>query len=248
MRSYTPFLYRLLGNALFIGAAFALKPVSIFAMYVCVVIAVIFMVLALLALADAYRLRRPVQGIRAAVCDNASSFAFRMGAGFPGDVNRTHPSAIFPSQIDADHPPILYGNMCVVDSVSHNVRQLVAADQSDATALTPYGAIVRPYPFQQPSAGVNYAAAAFGNATPPTSGLGDFLCGGGTIMVQLNANVTPAVKGGRVFVWCAATAGDHVQGGYETEASAGNTVQLDPRFSYNGAGDSSGVTEILCNV
>lgn len=190
--------------------------------------------------------KQMVKGIRAAVCDNA--FTFRMGAGMPGDVNRTHPAAIFPSQLDTDHPPVLYGNMCVVDSTSHNVRQFVAADQSDATPVTPYGAIVRPYPFQQPAAGNNYGATSFGNATPPTSGLADFLCGGGTIMVQLNANVTPAVKGGRVYVWAAATSGDHAQGSYETELSAGNTCILDPRYTYNGPGDASGVTELFCNV
>lgn len=178
--------------------------------------------------------------------DNRMAYRFRMPAGFAGDVNRTHPANIPPGLIDENDPPTRYGNMCVVDTAANTLRGLVAGDASDGTALTPYGAIVRPYPTQQVTSSNDYGSIGFGAATPPTSGPADFLVQG-FIMVQLNTGVTAPTKGGRVFVWCAATAGDHVQGGYETEGSTGNTVELDPRYTYNGPADENGITELACN-
>lgn len=171
---------------------------------------------------------------------------FRMGAGFAGDVNRTHPAEIEPALVDEDDPPTRYGNALLVDTVTEALRQFIAADQSDATPVIPYGAIVRPYPTQQQS-GTNYGTIGIGAATPPVSGVIDTLRNG-LIMVQLNTGVATPKKGGRVYVWAAATAGAHVQGGYETELSAGNTCILDPRYLYNGAPDANGVTEISFNV
>lgn len=174
------------------------------------------------------------------------AFTYRMGAGFAGDVNRTHPAEIEPVLIDEDDPITRYGNIGVIDTVTAGLRGIVAADASDGVDLTPWGALVRPYPAQQSSAS-NYGEASLGAATPPDAGVADVLRSG-LIMVQLNANVAAPVKGGRVFIWAAATAGDHVQGGYETAISAGNTVELDQRYKYNGAPDSTGVVELSCNV
>ena len=173
------------------------------------------------------------------------AFQFRMGAGFAGDVNRTHPAEIEPALIRAATPPTAYGQIVVVGT-GNAVRPLAVADASDAVELTPFGMTVRPYPAQQSSAS-NYGAAALGASTPPTTGTID-VCRAGLVLAQLNAGVTAPVKGGRVYVWCAATAGDHIQGGLETEASAGNTVELDSRYTYNGPADASGIVEVSCNV
>jgi len=182
----------------------------------------------------------PVQ--RYKVRDSYSAFTFRMPAGFPGDINRTHPAEVEFTQIDETYPIVLYGNMGVLDGTSHALRKIVAADQSDSVDLKPFGAAVRPYPVQQSSGGMT---SSIGASVPPTEGGLDAMRMG-FIMAQLNTGVTAPVKGGRVYVWAAATSGNHIQGGYETEASAGNTVRLTPEFTYNGPADSNGVTEISC--
>lgn len=174
------------------------------------------------------------------------AFQYRMGAGFPGDVNRTHPASIIPGITDATDPPERYGATCVVNTATSTLRQLKASDASDSVDLTPYGAIVRPYPYQTPNEGA-YGAVGFGAGTPPTRGQADFLTLG-YIMVQLNTGSAQPVKGGRVFVWTAADSGDHKQGGYETAALSGNTVRLDERYTYNGPGDANGIVEIAYNV
>lgn len=180
--------------------------------------------------------------IRARTRDVA--FPFRMGAGFAGDVNRTHPAEIEAALINTTTPPTLYGQVVVVNATGNNVRPLAAADQSNATDLTPFGMTVRPYPVQQQTGGMS---ASIGAATPPVSGVIDILRAG-LIMAQLNANVAAPVKGGRVYVWCSATSGDHIQGGLETEYDAGDTVRLDARYTYNGPPDTTGVVEVSCNV
>lgn len=166
------------------------------------------------------------------------AFAFRMGAGFPGDVNRTHPQSTEACLIDASAPPDAYGIPVVVDPTTQGVRPFTVGDEAVTLAR---GFTVRPYPQQQSSA-TNYGAAAFGAATPPVTGAIDVMRMG-YMMVQLPQDAT-CVKGGRVFVWCAASVGVHVQGGVEVAADAGNTAALDARYQFNGPPDASGVAEI----
>lgn len=177
--------------------------------------------------------------VRMKVADVA--FTYRMGAGFPGDVNRTHPASISANLVDTIDYPTLYGNV-VVYTAANKVRKIKASDQSDSVALRPAGLVVRPFPAQQDS-GSNYGAASLGNAAPPQSGIVDVMTKG-FAMVKLNAGVTAPVKGGRIYVWAAATSGNHIQGGYETAPSAGNTVALDPSYLYNGPADADGVVEV----
>lgn len=189
-----------------------------------------------------------VQGVskgRAHVRDsNAySAFPFRMPAGFPGDVNRTHPASIEPMLMDPTSPVLLNGNAGVLDATSHKLRRILATEQSDATDLRAYALVIRPYPLQQQTGGMS--ATLGGASVPPTSGVIDGLRGIGYIMAQLNVGVTAPVKGGRVYVWAAATSGNHILGGYETDFSAGNTVRLTTSFTYNGPADANGVTEIV---
>lgn len=172
------------------------------------------------------------------------AFQFRMGAGFPGDVNRTHPAEIEAALIAVATPPTAYGQAVLLAAANAGVRPYAAADASDSTDSIPFGLTVRPFPTQQATGGMT---STIGAATPPTSGVIN-VARNALIMIQLNTGVAAAAKGGRVYVWCAATSGDHTQGGFETEASSGNTVRLDPRYTYNGPADSSGVTELSCNI
>lgn len=172
------------------------------------------------------------------------SYTYRMDAGFPGDVNRTHPASISPEPIDTTNPPTLYGAPMLLDATSHNVRRFIAGDAS-ATAVNAFGVSVRPYPFQAAS-GTNYGAIGVGAGTPPTSGVIDALRAG-YIMGYLAAPTGVAVKGGTVYVWCAASTGAHVQGGLEDVASVGNTVPL-ANAVFNGSPDAKGNVEISFNV
>lgn len=170
-----------------------------------------------------------------------AAFQFRMGAGFPGDVNRTHPASIEPSLIDSSAPPTAYGQPVLVDPTTQGVRPFASGDTAVTAA---YGVTVRPYPIQQSSAS-NFGAAAFGAATPPASGAIDVLRAG-YIMGTVPAGQAP-VKGGAVYVWCAASSGSHVQGGFEASSSAGNTAAL-ADATFNGSPDANGNVEIAFNI
>lgn len=173
------------------------------------------------------------------------AFPFRMGAGFPGDVNRNHPASIEPTLIDASAPPTAYGQAVLVDATTQGVRPLAAADQAGTLI---YGVTVRPFPAQASTGGA-YGGAAFGSAAPPVTGEIDVLRSG-YIMAQLNTAVTNAVvKGGPVFIWVAATSGAHITGGFEPVANSTNTMALDTnKYTYNGTQDANGVVEICVNI
>ena len=167
------------------------------------------------------------------------AFQFRMGAGFTGDVNRTHPASIEPTLIDASAPPTAFGQAVLVDPTTQGVRPFTVGD----TAVTlAYGVTVRPFPAQQ-AAATNFGAAAIGGVAPPLTGVIDVLRAG----YIMSTVVGSPVKGGAVFVWCAASSGAHVQGGFETVASSGNTAALTNAL-YNGSPDANGNVEISFNV
>ena len=177
---------------------------------------------------------------RQRTCD--ISIGYRMGAGFPGDVNRTHPASIEACLVDANSPPTAYGQAVVIDPTTQGVRPLSAGD----SALTDiYGITVRPFPIQGQSS-TNFGASNIGAATPPTSQPMDVLRSG-YIMATLNGS-TAAVKGGAVYVWIAASSGSHVQGGFEAAATGGSTIQLGVKTTFNGPADASGVVEIVYNA
>lgn len=164
------------------------------------------------------------------------AFQYRMGAGSPGDVNRTHPASIIPSLADPTNPPLLWGCPVVTVAASNGVRQLLSSD----TALTAiYGIVVRPYPAQS-------ASAAFGGGGPNNGygfGIGavDVLTFG-FIMGTLGGSVA-ATKGLPVYVWIAASTGTHVQNTFEASATAGSTIPVEGAF-FNGPADATGVVEI----
>lgn len=167
------------------------------------------------------------------------AFTGRMGAGIAGDVNRTHPVSIAPELIDVDDPAEAYGWPVLVDAVTGGMRQFIVADQSDAVAVRPWGFTVRPYP-QQVESATNYGAAAFGGAIPPVTGIIDVMKLG-YIMAKVNG---APVKGGKVYVWCTASAGAHVQGQLEAAFDAGDTAELQNCF-FNGPADANGIAEVV---
>lgn len=172
---------------------------------------------------------------RARTCDVA--FGYRMGGGFPGDVNRTHPFSVLPGLINTTTPPRRAGDGVLVNTADNSLKGVVAGD-NNASAISIYGIAVRSYPTQQTTGGMS---SAFGAAALPTSGVGDF-CRQGFIMVKIPPGVT-VTKGGTPYLWCAADSGNHLQGAFEGAASAGNTVPVS-NAKFNGPADSNGVVEL----
>lgn len=182
------------------------------------------------------------------------AFQFRMGAGFLGDVNRTHPVTIEPVLLSVTNPtPTTYGQAVVVDTGDPNsgVRALASGD----SALTQvYGFLVRPFPIQAtPTASFGAPASldtSSSFATPPTSGPVDIMRSG-YMIGKINSGITAPKKGGTVFIWVAATSSNHVQFFLETAASSGNTVALTGAGSiatFQGPADSNGLVEFAFNI
>jgi hypothetical protein len=175
--------------------------------------------------------------IRARTHDVA--FAYRMGAGFPGDVNRTHPASIVPGLMDTDDPVAAYGYPVLVDNAAAAYRGVLTADQATVTSIA--GVLVRPYPTQQTTQ--TSMDSPIGAATPPTSGVVDVIEDGFVLVKNNNNAVNAATKGGAVYVWAAASAGNHVEGGFEAAATGGSTIAL-TNAEFNGPADANGVCEI----
>lgn len=169
---------------------------------------------------------------------DATALTYRMGAGVPGDITRAG-GKIEPVLVDASAPPTAYGQAVVIDATTQGVRPLVAGDNGlDAI----YGIVARPYPLQQ-----NSANPGLNTGVPPTSGIVDVLRSG-YMAVSVSGGTTP-VKGGRVYIWVAASSGSHVQGGFETAAGGGsNTIELDEKSYWQGGVDANGVGEISFNI
>ncbi|MNU33601.1 hypothetical protein D3C71_221640 [compost metagenome] len=168
------------------------------------------------------------------------AFTYRMGAGFPGDVNRTHPASIVPGLMT---PTLaskvrLYGDPVLIDTATNSYRGFLAAD----TAVTKIaGVLVRPYPTQQMTGGPN---AAIGAAVPPDGpAVIDVINEGFVIARCNNFAAQQPTKGGAVFVWVTASTGAHVQGGFESVANGANTVAI-TNAQWNGPTDSDGITEM----
>lgn len=168
---------------------------------------------------------------------------FRMNAGFPGDVNRTHPASIEGCKMDPDDPPSAYGVPVLVDAATQGVRGILAAD---TTVTTVWGVTVRPYPIQQATA-TDYGAVGFGEGAPPLGQPVDVLRLG-YIMVKIPAGQA-AVKGGPVFVWIGADGGGHFEGRFEGIDGGADTIDLDPKdYQFNGSPDALGNIELCINL
>lgn len=175
----------------------------------------------------------PPKRTRARTCDVA--FPYRMGAGFPGDVNRTHPASIEPGLMDTVDLVLAFGNPVLVKTSNNSYKGFVAADS--ATPVFCAGFAVRSFPTQQTTGG---ATAVIGGGSPP-AGVIDILTAG-YIMAKLPAGVS-VTKGGSVFVWFAATSGNNIQGGLVGAASAGNAALI-TNAKFNGPADANGNVEV----
>lgn len=176
---------------------------------------------------------RPLK--RAFTCDVA--FGYRMGAGFPGDVNRTHPFSVLAELLDTTDAVQFYGSPVLVNTAGTAVRGIKAADGS-TTPLAIRGIAVRPFPTQQTSGGMT---STIGVGSPPASGILD-VCRQGFIMSKLPAGAS-VKKGDQVFFWAAATSGSNIQGLPVAAASSTNTISV-TNACFNGPADANGNVEI----
>jgi len=171
------------------------------------------------------------------------AFPFRMGAGSAGDVSRSHPASVVPRVVDSSNPPTLYGGLVLFDDNATNGVRAPASGDASFALVSGAGLVVRPYPFQQ-QATASYGSIGFGAGTPPTQGIID-ICESGYVVAKVNGS---PVLGAPVYVWCAASTGSHVQGGFETAPSSGNTLQLDAKTTFGSPADANGLAEIRFNI
>lgn len=170
-----------------------------------------------------------------------TAFTFRMGAGFAGEVNRTHPASISAEQNDTTNPILAAGLACMATATG-TVRSVIASDTANGDL---WGVLVRAFPTQQISNANAYAAAGYGAIAPGTVQPVDILRSG-FIMVPVNGTV---VKGGAVYVWSAASSGAHVQGGFEATTPGGSGFQITVGRAYwNSPADANGIAELAFNV
>jgi hypothetical protein len=172
-----------------------------------------------------------------------TSFQFRMGAGFQGAVNRTHPVTIEPCMIDLSSSgalaPQFYGGAVVADAAAPNgVRVPAVADAAAAI----YGFGVRPYPIQQTTGGLS---SAFGSIVPPTNQPLDVMRSG--YMIVKLQGAAPAFKGSPVQV-CTVAGTGYLVGGVSVDTVSGTFVQLDGKSSFNGPADANGLVEMAFNI
>jgi hypothetical protein len=174
------------------------------------------------------------------------AITYRMGANAPGDITRLDASDTEPAIMDGSNPVLAYGLAGVYDRTSANgLRSVISSD------TTIDGFVVRPYPQQANAPGTFGAAQGFGTATPPSTGVVDVLKRG-YMAAAVGGNLSDAqalTKGSTIYIWKAASTGNHVQGGVEAIANAGNTIALPTgNFYFNGPSDANGIAEIVYNI
>lgn len=164
------------------------------------------------------------------------SIGYRMGAGYPGDVNRMHPASIVPRLQDAANPVRLFGDPVVLGA-SNSVRGFIA---TDTTVTKIRGVCVRPAIAQPQTGGMT---TTLGGGAPPQGAAPIDILEDGHIMVKCN-NVAAGspVLGGAVFVWIAASAGSDVQGGFRAAANASAVAITNAEWA--SPPDSNGIAEL----
>ena len=177
----------------------------------------------------------------------STAILYRMQAGFPGDVNRAHPASVVPVLNDASTPVLTAGLVAMFNGASNDVRSVASGDAQTpgTTVLRPAGVTCRAYPIQQTTAGTAYAPASIGAPEPLPAGAAIDILNNGFIMGIVNG---VAQKGATVYVWAAASSGNHVQGGFEAASTDGSTFALPASCYFNGPADSLGNVEIYFNT
>jgi hypothetical protein len=173
------------------------------------------------------------------------AFTYRMGAGFAGTVNRSHPASINPYLKDATYPPTFFGQAVVMSTSTNSVRAIIAGD----SAITDiFGVVVRPFPFQGVTAPTgNYAGSSttWGSGTLP-DGAVDILTSG-FILVPVNGTTA---MGGVAYVYYGTSTGAHVQSSFEAASGSNIAGLTGGGYStlYNSPPDSNGVAELRFHV
>lgn len=157
------------------------------------------------------------------------AITYRMGGFFPGAVTRTHPFSIEPCLKDPSAAPMPPGTGAVVKAGANTV---VPIDGTFAAGPL-YGIVTRPYPTQ--------AVVVNSDGTQVTSSPEVDLLRYGYIGVACNGTPT---KDSPVYVWIAASAAPHVQGGFEAASGGASTVAVS-NCKWNGPGDVNGFAELI---
>ena len=178
----------------------------------------IFAVLAMIVGASLRMRRRAPSGTfvgRFRTCD--ISFLAQSPVGFIGRITRSVPAPrITPDPNDATNPVLSFG-LAVLMTANNTVRSILASD-AGATGIA--GIAAMPFPFQA-SSGTNYGAQGLSTLTSvPSGALLDTLRTGFITVYCNSAQAPTASKVSPVNVWCAASNGTHIQGGFESAASA----------------------------
>lgn len=174
---------------------------------------------------------------------NPSAFPFRMGAGSPGTVTRTHPASISAYLNDNTHPLTAYGQAVLFNPTGNDVRAVLT---TDSAILDIAGVSVRPYPYAGvPSAQIG-APSAFGGEQP-APGLQVDVCTFGSILVPVSGPTDNIALGAPVYLWIQASSGAHVLGGFEGTVNSGNNIPLPSRWKWGGPPDANGVAELIFN-
>lgn len=172
------------------------------------------------------------------------AFQYRMGAGFAGTVNTSHPATIRGFLKDPTNPPTFFGQAVAINPASNGVRSYVAGDST--TPTTVFGVIVRPFPFlgSTPPTGA-YAGTAFGTGQLPDGAVDVLLSG--FIMVSVVGSPT---NGSACYIWDAVSSPPHVQSGWEASAPGSNGFAVTNPLSTQFASppDANGIAELRFNV
>jgi hypothetical protein len=171
------------------------------------------------------------------------AFQFRMGAGFAGTVNTSHPANIRGFLKDSTNPPTFFGQAVKINPATNAVRAIIAGD-SAATDID--GVIVRPFPFLPvfPPNTPYGGQTTFGTSTLPDGAVDVLLSG--FIMVPV---VGAPSNGSAADVWFAATAAPHVQSGFEATHTGGSSFTITwNKTHFASPADSNGVAELAFNI
>lgn len=178
-----------------------------------------------------------------------AAIGYRMGAGFPGVVTRTHLSEVNAELIDLTNPPTEYGQGVLIDATSAEIRKTITSDSSN---LALYGITVKPFPVQSAqSGGLDYGATMSNSGSVasnfvPSKGVIDVLKRG-YIAVQVNPAASASVKkGGTVYLKYSATSGSNIQGRFE--GASGSGIITVTNAVWNSSVDASGVAELAFNI
>lgn len=142
------------------------------------------------------------------------SFLAQSPSGFIGRLTRSVPAPKVLAAVNDATNPVPFFGLALMRTATNTVRSVLATD-AGATAIGGIG--VAPFPFQVAS-GSNYGAQSLSNLTSAPAGPIDVNTSG--LQTVYCNNAQNATQASPVCVWIAATAGNHIQGGFEIAPAA----------------------------